>query len=191
MNREECIKSKCEHNEYWKLVRHKLKMWKKDNGLTCKCVIHHRDDTEETLKYNSEHYELWGFNEDGTFEYGKYVIFMTSAEHVSYHKTGEKNHNYGKKFSDEHRAKLSAAHQGKKPSDETCAKLSVANQGKKRSDETRGKISAAQQGIKVLYTTYKNNGGILQWNAFRKALSNGEITFEMRPITVYVNGGLL
>ena len=48
-------------------------------------MVHHRDDTEETRKYNDEHYELWGFNEDGTFEYGKYVLFVTQSEHNTIH----------------------------------------------------------------------------------------------------------
>ena len=32
-----------------------------------------------------------GFNLDGTFEYGKYVVFMTASEHMRYHMTGSKN----------------------------------------------------------------------------------------------------
>jgi hypothetical protein len=59
-----------------------------DNNYTCRCVVHHRDDTEECRKYNEEHYERWGFNEDGTFEYGKYVIFMINTEHSAHHHTG-------------------------------------------------------------------------------------------------------
>jgi len=45
-------------------------------------VIHHLRDTEEQRKYNDEHYELWGHNLDGTFEYGKYVVFVTKEEHT-------------------------------------------------------------------------------------------------------------
>lgn len=40
-------------------------------------VRHHLRDTEEQRKYNDEYYEMWGFNLDGTFEYGKYIIFLT------------------------------------------------------------------------------------------------------------------
>lgn len=47
--------------------------------------IHHLRDTEEQRKYNDEHYELWGHNLDGTFEYGKYVIFVTQEEHSRIH----------------------------------------------------------------------------------------------------------
>lgn len=92
---------KMNNKEYWsqadatstsnyRMIRAKLKKWKLENNITERCVVHHRDDTEECLKYNEEH-----------------------------------------------------------------------------------------------YTTYKNNGGILKWNDFCKAISNGDITFDMQPITVY------
>lgn len=48
-------------------------------------VRHHLRDTEEQRKYNDEHYEMWGFNLDGTFEYGKYMIFMTEEDHITIH----------------------------------------------------------------------------------------------------------
>lgn len=48
-------------------------------------IIHHLRDTEEQRKYNDEHYEYWGFNQDGTFEYGKYVVFWTKEHHDNYH----------------------------------------------------------------------------------------------------------
>ena len=52
-------------------------------------VIHHLRDTEEQRKYNDEHYELWGHNLDGTFEYGKYIIFVTKEKHAEIHKCSE------------------------------------------------------------------------------------------------------
>ena len=48
-------------------------------------VRHHLRDTEEQRKYNDAHYEMWGFNLDGTFEYGKYIIFVTPEEHCRIH----------------------------------------------------------------------------------------------------------
>lgn len=77
-------------------------------------VIHHLRDTKEQRKYNDEHYELWGHNLDGTFEYGKYVIFVTKEEHIEIHRDsyetkqkkstatkGENNPFYDKHHSDE------------------------------------------------------------------------------------------
>lgn len=52
-------------------------------------IIHHLRDTEEQRNYNDTHYEYWGFNEDGTFEYGKYVIFVTEEWHNNYHAHSE------------------------------------------------------------------------------------------------------
>lgn len=203
------------NKEYWsqvnarrtsnyRMIHAKLKEWKLENNITERCVVHHRDDTDETRKYNEEHYERWGFNEDDTFEYGKYVVFMTLTDHSVYH-------NIGKKLSEEHCAKISAANKGKENpmygkhhSIETCTKISAANKGKMCSEETRAKMSAAHKGKmcsgetcakisaackgkKVLYATYKNNGGTLKWNDFQKALKSGDITFETQPITVYTS----
>lgn len=58
---------------------------KYNNDPNANC-IHHLQDTEEQIKYNDEHYEYFGFNEDGTFEYGKYVIFVTKEWHDNYHR---------------------------------------------------------------------------------------------------------
>lgn len=84
--------------------------------------IHHLRDTEEQRKYNDEHYELWGHNLDGTFEYGRYVVFWTHEHHIKYHA-----------LSDETRAKISDANKGenngmfgKHPSKESREKMSVA-----------------------------------------------------------------
>lgn len=155
--------------------------------------MHHRDDNEEVRAYNEAHYELWGYNLDGTFEYGKYVVFMTRAEHNTYHFSGNKNPMYGKPLSDEHKAKISTARKGIPHSTEAKAKISAALKGHQSSDETRTKISAAHKGrklsnewraklsiagkgkhdlthVKFLYTTYKNNGGNKKWNEFQKYL---------------------
>lgn len=224
-NKEYWSQADAKRTPNYKMIHVKLKEWKLENNITERCMVHHRDDTEETRKYNSEHYERWGLNEDGTFEYGKYVVFITLSEHSAYHNTGERNPMYGKHHSEEACTKISAAHKGKKPSEETrtkisaaqkgkklseetrarmsanhshywkgktrseetCAKLSAAHKGKERSEETRAKISAVQTGTRVLYTTYKENGGTLKWNDFCHALKNGEITFEMQPITIYTS----
>lgn len=140
--------------------------------------MHHRDDTEETRQYNKEHYELWGFNLDGTFEYGRYIVFMTRADHMRHHRTGvvspsrgkhrseetkermrvNSSHYWkGKQFSDEHRRKISNNNArywaGKTLSDETKAKLRANPnvrywKDKHLSEETRAKISDAVTGDK-------------------------------------------
>lgn len=46
--------------------------------------IHHLRDTEEQRKYNDLHYEYWGFNQDGTFEYGKYVILLLKKSTLTF-----------------------------------------------------------------------------------------------------------
>ena len=110
-------------------------------------VIHHLRDTEEQRKYNDEHYEYLGFNQDGTFEYGKYVVFVTKEEHIEIHRcseetrkkrskalSGEKHPMYGKHHTEEAKRKISYSSSGDKnhnygkPRDrETCRKISESN----------------------------------------------------------------
>lgn len=222
----------CRKNPEYRQIQKLLKDWKTENNITSKCVVHHRDDTEECIKYNNEHYERWGFNEDGTFEYGKYVIFMTNVEHAGYHHTcdklspetrakmssakiGDKNPMYNKRHTDAARAKMSANNtlKGKHLPEETKAKMRAAhtgdknpNYGKHLSEETKAKISAACRGKQLsaetktklrkvlsakaaIYRVYKENGGPQNWNDFQATLKSGEITFEMQPISVFINGG--
>lgn len=199
---------------YYKYVHRLLETWKIENNITECCVVHHRDDNEEVRAYNNEHYERWGFNEDGTFEYGKYVIFMTNAKHVGYHNKsrkvsqetrekhrarwlGEKNPHYGKPLPEEIKAKISNTLKGKMPwmygkhhSIETKSKISNALKGKPLSDECRAKMSAARKrnliGLRLLYNVYKSNNGVKKWNDFQKAIYNGDITFEERPISIFL-----
>lgn len=64
--------------EYWKSSKQRstpeyrythelLKQWQIKNNITDKCVIHHRDDTEECRKYNEAHYEHGGQIKWGAF----------------------------------------------------------------------------------------------------------------------------
>lgn len=173
----------CHYNYEYKQVQKLLKDWKTENNITERCVVHHRDDTDEAIKYNEEHYELWGFNEDGTFEYDKYVVFMTQSEHFKYHNKGDKNPMYDKKHSDEAKAKMSIAHKGKIFSDETKIKLSAASKGennpmygKYHTKAAKEKMSIARkeymQIISEAYKKYKLYGGVLMWHDFRKQYKN-------------------
>ena len=139
------------NKECYKYVQKLLKDWKIKNNYTCKCVVHHRDDTDECRNYNKAHYERWGFNEDGTFEYGKYVIFMTHADHSSYHNSGDKC----SMKRPEVRAKMSTTKKGrvstfkcKHHSEESKQKLRESHLGKKASEETRKKLSELRKGEK-------------------------------------------
>ena len=186
---------------YKKQITEILNQWKADNNLVGDYIVHHRDDTEECRAYNKAHYKRWGFNEDGTFEYGKYVVFMTRSEHAKYHASHK---------SDEHRTKLSKAFSGdKNPSKrpEVRAKISANNAcywkgktgegtayyGHIHSSESRAKTSETMKehlkGLSFIYNVYKEHGGQLKWGAFRKALKTGDITFETQPISVFINGG--
>lgn len=106
---------------------------------TNKTEVHHLRDTEEQRNYNDTYYERWGFNEDGTFEYGKYVVFFTHDEHISYHS-----------LSEETRKKISEANRGGHRSNETKHKMSVNNAramlGKHHTDDAKKRISDGNKG---------------------------------------------
>lgn len=59
----------------------------------------------------------------------KISLAISGERNYWYGKTGERAPNYGKKFSDDHKAKISQALKGRTLSDETKAKLSVARKG--------------------------------------------------------------
>lgn len=150
-NKEYWSKSKSS-NVYCKSVHELLDKWKHDNNITSRCCVHHRDDTEETRKYNEAHYELWGFNEDGTFEYGKYVVFMTSVDHAKHHNQRCMNPMYNHEYTEETRQKMSES--GKKKIFSTTHRehLSEACKGdlngfygKHHSDEAKLKMSKAHE----------------------------------------------
>ena len=140
------------YNKSHKLMR----QFNKSNNIN-KTIIHHLRDTEEQRRYNDEHYELWGHNLDGSFEYGKYVIFVTKEEHTEIHKCSEEtrqkisNSNKGRKLSDETRKKISIANKGRPCPESTKEKFRQMYKGRKlhpRSEETRYKISLANKGKK-------------------------------------------
>lgn len=81
-------------------------------------VRHHLMDTQEQIEYNTNHYEMWGHNLDGTFEYGKYMIFVTKEEHHKIHALSEVT-----------RQRISEANNGKKRSEKTKQILSKLHSG--------------------------------------------------------------
>lgn len=156
MNRQEYTQIQHRKGDKWFDVQKLLIEWQLRNNITEKCAVHHRDDTEECREYNRQHYERWGFNEDGSFEYGKYVVFMISSEHRKYHMQGNKN-------------------PMKNP--EVSSKVSRALLGKSLPATTRERMSNnnATPGIAKLYRSYKRDGGALMWNDFQRALKQGDI----------------
>lgn len=217
MNKSEYYNGNDNRNKYYRHVHKLLKEWKIKNNIPTgkKCIVHHRDDNEEVCIYNNEHYELWGFNQDGTFEYGKYVVFMLNADHTTYHHAGKlvsdetklkisQNHadvcgennpmygNIGRITGDKNpmkneivRNKVSKALKGRRFSEETRAKMSASKKGCKLSEETKAKMRASRKACDLLWDVYKSNNGILSYKEFRKALKNGDITFEMQPISIF------
>jgi hypothetical protein len=192
MNRKEWVETRQHTTAELKYVQSLLKQWKIDNNLTCRCCVHHRDDNDEVRAYNEAHYELWGFNEDGTFEYGKYVVFMTNVEHSSYHnkgkpawnkglslpnQSGENHPMYGKHHSEESKRRISNTLKGRKLPQETKDKMSEAHKGRIRSDDHCKHLSDALRTLGIYYKQYKACGSALSWNEFKHALKIGEIKY--------------
>lgn len=211
MNREEYYNGN-NRNKYHRYVHRLLETWKVKNNITERCVVHHIDDEPAAIEYNNTHYEMFGCeidkNGDLKFELGKYVQFMTHAEHMSHHHTGKifseetkkkiSIAKVGKPLSQEAKNKLRAINTGKTLSEETKKKISIANTGvnngfygKTHSNEVKAKISAKisaqQKGYSLLWNVYKNNDGTKSYNEFKHAIKTGDITFEMQPISVFIN----
>lgn len=107
-------------------------------------VIHHLRDTEEQRKYNDEHYELWGHNLDGTFEYGKYVVFWTEEDHFKYHHMSEETRRVmstntraarDQEWIENQRQK----HLGKKASEETKKKMSDSHKKRWENEDLKSR----------------------------------------------------
>lgn len=60
MNRTEFYSDSQVDKTHYRFVHKLLKQWKINNGIPSKskCVVHHRDDTDEVAAYNEAHYEL-------------------------------------------------------------------------------------------------------------------------------------
>lgn len=55
MNKNGYYNSHIAHKSFeYKYAQSILYQWKINNNYTCKCVVHHRDDTEETLQHIRE-----------------------------------------------------------------------------------------------------------------------------------------
>ena len=186
-------------NKYYKYVHKLLNDWKIENNITARCDVHHRDDTMECINYNNEHYNLWGceVDENGncSFTLGKYVLFMTCAEHARYH---------GAHVSEKKRKKLSQTSKGRKLSEAARKKMSDLKKGEKNpmfgktlTEEHKQKIIEANKKcfqemhkkvcekirmMSELYEQYKNNGGTLVWNDFQRAFKNNEIDIDRLKI---------
>lgn len=143
-----------EQDHYWQNKAREILLSFKYNTDRDAVVIHHLLDTEEQRRYNSEHYEMWGFeiDDDGNehFEYGKYVVFVTKEEHRRIHKHTDDT----KRKIKEHHAKYWL---GKHLSEETKKKLHDSNVGKQSgerhwnygrhwSDEMKEKFSVSHNG---------------------------------------------
>lgn len=197
MNRDEWSKQSHSRSTYeYKYVHRLLNEWKQQHEITALCVVHHHDDNDEVRAYNEAHYELWGFNEDGTFEYGKYVLFMTRSEHRSHHNLGKQNPSCTHPYSEERRKRMSQRMSGEgnpmygKPRSEYVKqRCREAHLGTTLTAECKKKIALNNKTkyIKLLFDVYKQNGGRMKWQAFERALKAGEITFELQPISVFIN----
>jgi hypothetical protein len=113
-------------------------------------VIHHLLDTEEQRKYNNEHYERFGLNQDGTFEYGKYVIFVTNKEHAIIHSLLEETRNkiskaVKKSYTNERRVNASNIMKARWKNPCFREKMHRLVSGVPLTDETKQKISESNK----------------------------------------------
>ena len=156
----EAEKNKVKGIHYWANKCRKIQKTLEYNTDSKATIRHHLRGTEEQRKYNDEHYELWGFNEDGTFEYGKYIVFLTKEEHAKIHKHSEETRqkiSINAKIAmakDDVRQRYLETHRGYVHSDEQNIKISnslreyyseneCAWKGRKHTSESKEKMSKA------------------------------------------------
>lgn len=98
-------------------------------------------DREETLIFEQKYLDLYRPFID---ESGGFNIAYNAASPCK-GKFGDKNPNFGKKMSIEHKERLRLLHVGMKVSDETKKLISEAHKNKKVSDDTKLKMSIARK----------------------------------------------
>lgn len=54
-----------------------------------------------------------------------------------------------------------------------------------RKEKIRLGLKKKNDAYKVLYSTYKQHGGILKRNEFIRAIKSGDVTFEVMPLSLY------
>ena len=127
--------------------------------------------TEEFKSYLSEKY-----TGEGNPFYGKHHTDETKKKYF----IGENNPMYGKHHTEDAKKAISNANKNKIVSDETRSKLSVASSGenngmygKHHTEETLNKLRnsngvALQKQASIAYKEYKNSGGTVTWQDFRR-----------------------
>lgn len=127
------------------------------------------------------------------------LVYLTREEHARIHHEGKKfseetkakisaankgnSWNKGKHHSEETKAKMSATMKGKQKSEETKAKLSVANKGKHLSEETKAKISAARKGKKFKHLSEEHKAKISE----AMIRNHVERTISMKTEEILIN----
>lgn len=155
--------------------------------------IHHQSE-ETRKKIGNAHKIKWEDSEYHSMMIQKLTASWTE-ERRRYHSDNFSGKNapwFGKKFSEEHRKRMSESRTGEKNpmygkpgtnlgktfSEDHRKKISESNKGKKISEETRQRQSIKAKKHRseraALYKLYKNYGGSIKWNEFQYELSQGK-----------------
>ena len=122
-----------------------------------------QEKIKEYLSFDSEH----GFNREMGGTYRNKIVPDSVKMYMSKTRSGALNHNYGKHFTDDHKAKIAQSNRGQKRSDETKEKLRIAH-GKIVSQYTKsgcliatypsGKIASQKTGVDARHISQVCNG---------------------------------
>lgn len=96
------------------------------------------NEARKNFKHSDETKKKMSLTRKGRVQTPEWIQKRTDAN------IGRTGPNLGKKFSEEHRQKISKSHQGKVISEETRNKLRMANLGKKHTEETKQKMRNAR-----------------------------------------------
>lgn len=150
-------------------------------------VRHHLRDTEEQRKYNEEHYEYFGFNQDGTFEYGKYIVFITEEEHIAIHSQSDETKTKIGNASKEHwkdpvyRDRVISGNRRAWQNEDRRRAVSAKLKGRHLSDEHKKKLSEALSGENhPLYGTHPSEETLAKRSVAISAAMTPEVRQKIR-----------
>lgn len=110
------------------------------------------------------------------------LVYLSSSEHMSLHRSGKPPWNKGIKMDEEFRKKVSEASLGKKLTEEHKKKISEAQKGKKLSDDHIKHLSESQKGNTIARGRVWVNNGVENKFVYPDQIPEGFVRGVLRKL---------